>query len=170
MRTIIAAGVLLLSVGIASAQEQEKKLLDRLLKPDASLQHHLETKEFVAAGPVLTKKVPTKPFWVPRRIWEKKYGGVREVQPKEFVGTKESQFAKREANISPRNTLTKLDTPYSTAAYVTRNARENDRTVATSDFTGVRPFLVRGKSQKALDAQNRTMTIDEVRELLNKSK
>jgi hypothetical protein len=41
---------------------------------------------------------------------------------------------------------------------------------ATRDFGGNRPFLGQGKSQKALHSQDRPLTIDEVRELLNKNK
>jgi hypothetical protein len=33
-----------------------------------------------------------------------------------------------------------------------------------------RPFLVQGKSQKVLDQQKPTLTIEQVRELLNKNK
>jgi hypothetical protein len=170
VRTTIVAATLLLSIGIANAQEQEKKMLDRLLKPEASLQHNLETKQFVAGGPVLTKKVATKPFWIPRRFWEKRYSGVKDIQPKEFAGTKQSRLAMQQANITPRNKLTKIETPYSTTAYVTRDSADSGKTVETVDYPATRPFLVRGKSQKALSAQNRTMPIDEVRELLNKNK
>jgi hypothetical protein len=42
--------------------------------------------------------------------------------------------------------------------------------MAASDYPGTRPFLAHGKSQKALSAQDRALTIDEVRELLNKNK
>jgi len=51
----------------------------------------------------------------------------------------------------------------STNAYPTKK-------YATRDFAGNRPFLGQGKSQKALHAQDRPLTIDEVRELLNKNK
>ena len=37
-------------------------------------------------------------------------------------------------------------------------------------FAGNRPFLGQGKSQKALSAQDRPLTIEQVRELLNKNK
>lgn len=169
VRTILASGILLLSVAVASAQEQEKKLLDRLLKPDTSFQNPVQTKQFVATGEVMTKKAPTKPFFVPRSWWEKKYPGVKEVQPKEFA-TEQSRFAGKEANTSSRHKLTKVDEPYRTAAYVTREATGTDKSVETGDYSGVRPFLVKGKSQKALNAQDRPLTIDEVRELLNKNK
>ena len=51
-----------------------------------------------------------------------------------------------------------------------RVAPESTATVTVREFPGTRPFLVRGKSQKALQAHNRPLTIEEVRELLNKSK
>jgi hypothetical protein len=37
-------------------------------------------------------------------------------------------------------------------------------------FAGNRPFLDQGKSQKALSRQNPPLTIEQVRELLNKNK
>ena len=37
-------------------------------------------------------------------------------------------------------------------------------------FAGERPFLAEGKSQKWLHAQDHPLSIDEVRELLNKNK
>jgi hypothetical protein len=40
----------------------------------------------------------------------------------------------------------------------------------TNDFAGNRPFLEQGKSQKALSQQKPSLTIEEVRELLNKNK
>ena len=48
--------------------------------------------------------------------------------------------------------------------------RATERTYPVSEFSGTRPFLVRGKSQKALSQQDRPLSIDEVRELLNKNK
>lgn len=170
MRTILATGLLLLSIAVASAQEQEQKLLDRLLKPNTTLQNTMETKQFVAGGEVMTKKARTKPFFIPRGWWNKKYAGVKEVRPKDFA-TEQSRFQGQQANTASRNKLTKIDEPYRTAAYVTREARDSRRTVETTDYSaGDRPFLVKGKSQKALSAQDRPLTIDEVRELLNKNK
>ena len=169
MRTILASGILSLSIAVAVAQEQEQKMLDRLLKPNTTLENSMQTKQFVAGGEVLTKKAPTKPFFVPRGWWNKKFAGVKEVRPKEFA-TEQSRFAGTQASTSSRNKLTKVDDPYRTAAYVTREAPDLRRSVETSEYPGNRPFLLEGKSQKALSAQDRPLTIDEVRELLNKNK
>jgi hypothetical protein len=169
MRTILASGILLLSIAVAVAQEQEQKMLDRLLKPNTSIENSMQTKQFVAGGEVLTKKAPTKPFFIPRGWWEKKYLGVKEVRPKEFA-TEQSRFSAKQANTSSRNKLAKVDEPYRTAAYVTREAPDVHRSVETADYPGNRTFLLEGKSQKAFSAQDRPLTIDEVRELLNKNK
>ena len=62
-----------------------------------------------------------------------------------------------------RTSQTKQARDISPSAYSTKK-------YATRDFAGNRPFLGQGKSQKALHAQERPLTIDEVRELLNKNK
>ena len=55
-------------------------------------------------------------------------------------------------------------------AYGTRVAPENGSNLAAAPFAGNRPFLGRGKSQKALSARDTPLTIEQVRELLNKNK
>ena len=169
VRTRLMIALIFVGVTAAQAQEQERKLLDRLLKPDMSLQSTDQTKQFVASGEVMTKKAPTRWFFLKQRTTEKQFAGVKQYQPKEFATTR-SRFAEQEADTSTRNKLTKVDQPYATTAYVTRDAHDNNKVSETSDYSGVRPFLVKGKSQKSLSAQDRPMTIDEVRELLNKNK
>ena len=51
-----------------------------------------------------------------------------------------------------------------------RAAYDANRVVASHDFGDQRQFTDQGKSQKSLDWQNPPMTIDQVRELLNKNK
>jgi hypothetical protein len=50
------------------------------------------------------------------------------------------------------------------------NARDSQKTLSSHGFANERPFLDRGKSQKSLDRQNPPLTIEQVRELLNKNK
>jgi hypothetical protein len=49
-------------------------------------------------------------------------------------------------------------------------APESNTTTPVREYAGTRPFLDKGKSQKSLQAQNKPLTIEQVRELLNKSK
>jgi hypothetical protein len=75
------------------------------------------------------------------------------------------------ANLATRTALTKDDKLVRTPpAPGVRAAPESTTTAAVREFPDNRPFPGRGKSQKALQAYNRPLTIEQVRELLNKSK
>lgn len=171
MRMCNASLLLLMSsVVFASAQVQERKLLDRLLKPDMELQNNMQTKQFAVAGSSLTKEAPTKTFYVKEAKSQKAFWNTRQVTQQEFK-TRDAQFARQEANLSTRGQLAKVNQPYSTPAYSgVRTARDAQKAVATSDYAGTRKFEVQGKSQKFLNAPERPLTIDQVRELLNKNK
>ncbi|MDQ2918994.1 MAG: hypothetical protein M3R10_03850 [Verrucomicrobiota bacterium] len=154
----------------ALAQEQEKKLLDRLLKPDMTLQNDAQEKKFVAGGETITKKAPVKFFFFRKRDPEKGFWDTRQVATKKF-STANSADGGKTANLSTRTRIAKADLPYATAMYGDiRTAHDATKSVATSDYPATRPFLGKGKSQKSLNAQNQPLTIDEVRELLNKNK
>ena len=170
MRAIVTCCVLTLGVlGSAHAQDQERKLIDRLLKPDMSLQNSVQTKQFVARGSTTTKEAPTKEFYVRQRPREKGFFG-RLFRTKDF-NAKGSRYQEMQASLATRTKIAKADLPYRAAAYRGVDvARESDKAAATSEFTGTRPFLIQGKSQKALSQQDRPLSIDEVRELLNKNK
>lgn len=169
MRYVIIFCVSLLGIAIANGQEQERKLLDRLLKPDTTLQNEAQGKQFVPAGGTITKTARTKSFFFFQRKPEKQYAGVRNFSAKEF-STQKSRFENQSANLRPRNQLAKLDAPYGTGTYETRSAIDAGKTADSPAYSGVRPFLDKGKSQKSLSAQHPQMTIEEVRELLNKNK
>jgi len=170
VRSLLALGVIFLSVTVASAQEQEKKLLDRVLKPDMSLQNDAQAKQFVAGGATITKKAPTKSFFLPERKPEKGFWNTTRVSAKEFP-TESSRDARTQADLRTRSKLAKVDVPYSTAGYGgVREAVDARKSAQVSDYAGNRAFIARGKSQEALRAQDRPLTIEQVRELLNKNK
>ncbi len=171
MRSAFIFSFLLALAGIAHAQEQEKKLLDRLLKPDMTLQNDVQNKQFTGAGgETITKKAPTKSFFVAPRKAEKGFWNTRQVSTKEF-GTENSRDAHKMADLSTRSQIAKANTPYATAMYGdVRTARDTTKKVPVSGYADTRPFLEKGKSQKSLNAPQKPMSIDDVRELLNKNK
>ena len=57
-----------------------------------------------------------------------------------------------------------------TGALSVRDMPGSGKKVASSEFTGSRPFLDKGKSQKAISQHDTPLTIEQVRELLNKNK
>ena len=158
------------SASVASAQIQERKLLERLLKPDMTLQNDMQKKQFAAPGATLTKQLPTKSFHFTEKSWDKAFWNTRQVPQKGFQ-TQSSRFTRQNANLSTRSQLAKLEAPYSTTSY--RGAHQSPdakKAMPVGEFAGSRKFEAQGKSQKSLNAQDRPMTIDEVRELLNKNK
>ena len=144
--------------------------MDRLLKPDMSLQNSQGEKQFVARGSTVTKQAPTKSFYVRERTPEKGFFA-RLFATKDFNAKRSrSAYQDMQASLATR-TIAKAAVPYPTAAYrEVETAREADKAADVSEFNGTRPFLLKGKSQKALSQKDRPLTIDEVRELLNKNK
>jgi hypothetical protein len=51
-----------------------------------------------------------------------------------------------------------------------RAAPEGGKVVSVRDYPDIRPFLAKGTRQEALSQQDNPLTMEEVRELLNKSK
>ncbi|MEO5720740.1 MAG: hypothetical protein ABIR71_04620 [Chthoniobacterales bacterium] len=154
----------------SSAQVQEKKLIDRILEPDMSLQNNAQDKKFTISGTTKTKEAPTKSFYVAERPREKMFQGTRSFFTKIF-GTRKARYGEEKANLQTRGKLATPQLPVTSSAYAAMPpARGNNQTYAVSEFPETRPFLVRGKSQKALSQQDHPLTIDQVRELLNKTK
>jgi hypothetical protein len=167
---IVVLLTLLASVWPISAQEQERKLLDRLLKPNMELANPAQDKQFSATGASVDKRAPSKSFDARKTSRTKSFAGERAFAAEQFA-TQNFVAADSRANISTKSQLTKTGTVYfASAAHATRVAPESDTTLTAATFAGNRPFLGRGKSQKALSARDTPLTIEQVRELLNKNK
>ena len=171
MRTLVVFLIFLAGVCDLFAQEQESKLVERLLKPDTTLKNSAEGKQFVATGTVsLDKNVSTPSFSYREKPAAKTFPVKRDLTPVEF-STKPSRASNSVADLSTRSrpvgTEAALVTPPSLEV---RLAPESAATSPVREFAGSRPFLVQGKSQKALQTKNKPLTIEQVRELLNKSK
>jgi hypothetical protein len=167
---IVASMALLASISATSAQEQEGKLVDRILKPNMSLVNSAQNKQFGAGRTSVPKNVPSKSFYTSNRSLAKSFAAERAFSPPQFAA-RPFRAGDSTANISPKSQLPKNEMVYiASAADGTRIAPENGQSVAVTSFAGNRPFLGRGKSQKALSARDTPLTIEQVRELLNKNK
>jgi hypothetical protein len=168
---LAALMMLLISVCTAVAQKQETKLIDRLLRPNTALSNSAQDKKFVAAGAAsFDKRVPSRSFYSPEKKLAKPFPGERAFTPQQFAA-RHFRMGDSAANIATRTELTKNDKVVRTApAPGIRVAPNSTLSSPVREFADNRPFLGRGKSQKALQAQNRPLTIEQVRELLNKSK
>lgn len=174
VRMVVVIGFLFTGVTASFAQNQERTLIDRLLKPDTTLINPAQNKKFGNTRPAsFDKPVSLPSFYSPKKTVAKAFPEERELTPRQFAA-RHFRTGDSAANVSPRSQMKNSDRMIAppSAAAGTRVAPESttSRTAPVRDYAGVRPFLDQGKSQKSLSAQNKQLTIDEVRELLNKSK
>ena len=161
---------LLASIPAAFAQEQEGKLVDRILKPNMSLVNSAQNKQFRTAGASVVKRAPSRSFDTVNKPLAKPFAGERAFSAQQFTA-RPFPAGDAAANVSTRSAPPKNEMVYvASAANSSRVAPENGNNLAVAPFPGNRPFLGRGKSQKALSARDTPLTIEQVRELLNKSK
>lgn len=173
VRIIVVLGTLLAGTCVAPGQQQEDKLIDRLLRPNLSLTNPAQNKTFSNTRTTTLRTVAqTKNFSAIRTTVPKQWIGSGTVAPVQFV-TRNFRTADLAATVSTRLQFAQSNMVAATSAAAgrTRVAAESSASPATArEFAGVRPFLGKGKSEEALQSQNRPLTIEQVRELLNKSK
>jgi hypothetical protein len=154
---------------LAGAQEQERKLVDRLLRPDASLQNNAQNKKWSGSKVAVDKKASVSTFYPGQKARTKKYERVRGVSARQFDAGQ--TYAVSEAPSASSKPSADADRSYlANKTVAARPVHDAKKGAETREFSGNQPFLARGKSQKSLDQQNEPLTIEQVRELLNKNK
>lgn len=171
MRVLLLLLGLTAWAGLARAQVQENKLVDRLLRPDMTLANPAQDKKFTGTGGTpVDKKFVAKSFSAGDERTTKSFTGEKDFSAKGFE-TKKFTRAKRAANAQSNAQL-----PYANAEFATRKsslirtASDEGKVAKTRDYADSRPFLAKGTRQKILSQEDKPLTIDEIRELLNKSK
>jgi hypothetical protein len=169
-KLLAISALLLTSLSCLRGQDQERKLIDRLLRPNMTLQSSEQKKKFIADGTSINKKASVDTFYVEKKSNSKPFSGTR--------GFSTQQFNSRSfhGNHNAFENSSRQARGSSRSAYPTHTARgprdapQSDKKVASRAYAENRPFLDQGKSQKSLNRQNAPLTIDQVRELLNKNK
>jgi len=140
------------------------------MKPDMTLGNDAQDKQFTADRTSVNKKAHVSTFNFQQKSTAKEYRGTRDYSAKEFNSQQFNQTDQPVAkNLAGKKSAT---ANYSEASKtsVTRTARDQNKSQVSRDYAGNREYREKGKSQKSLDRTNKPMTIDEVRELLNKNK
>lgn len=171
MRSLIAAFSFFFAIATGYAQQQENKLIDRLLRPKTELRNNAQNKKFAADRASVNKKADLRTFYVPKKREPREFVGTRDFSSWQFSARSWSR-GKRQANTASRNAMVSSQKRYPLRAAVgPRSAPDADRIASSRrDFSGKRPFLGKGKSQKVLSQHDTPLTIEQVRELLNKNK
>jgi hypothetical protein len=161
---------LVLLASSATAQEQEQKLVDRLLKPNTTLANSAQEKKFVADGASVDKRASVSAFHSDKKAKAKQFVGTRDYSSREF-NAKPFYGGHDGSVFRTRSTSSFRAYPTSTSALV-RTSNDANKATRTREFGDQHPFLDRGKSEKSAEFQrkNKAMSIEDVRELLNKNK
>ena len=169
MPKLVALCFLLGFLSPVRAQEQERKLVDRLLKPDMSLQSSEQKKKFMVDKTLVDKPAHVSAFYLQKKSNSRNFSGTRDFSVQPFGDQSSSPAQAKSANISSRTAVP--DARYGTPC-PKKFSQVHDSTKRrnTNNFSGNRPFLEEGKSQKSLTRKNPPLTIEQVRELLNKNK
>lgn len=163
--------VLLCSLGaVASAQDQERKLLDRLMRPNMNLSNPVQNKSFYGGKEFQSgsKNSQLKEFRYIDRTRTKQFR-TRSFASTPFWGG-DARYATTKANTggTPRD----AGKTYGTRNAETKDAFESGKGAPVRDYADQKPFAGRGTAQGTLDKEHEKgpKTMDEVRELLNKNK
>jgi hypothetical protein len=169
-KVVTAFLLLLITFSFARAQDQESKLVERLLKPDTTLQNTAQNKKFIADGTSINKQATVGTFYIQKKSSSKSFSGTRDFSTRQ-VNSQSFHGTRTAFGISSQQPIGSSQPAYSTrTAHGVRDAHQADKAAASRAFAGNRPFLDQGKSQKALNRKNAPLTIEQVRELLNKNK
>jgi len=177
MRQILAPALIAALAWPATlgAQEQERKLLDRIQRPNTELTNPMQGKSFLGGGGVEMKEAA---------VGRGTFAGVKSAPMKEFAGTRSflgiknpwfgnRVFETKSASLTGGGGLGKLDAAYPVRDAATREFSSSEKKAnLKSEEIPVRPFLVTGEAQGAFEQLSekihKEMTIDDIRELLNK--
>ena len=172
MRTSFAVWLLLTTaLCCVRAQDQEKKLVDRLLKPDMALQNDAQNKKFSGDGSAsINKRANVGAFFFHQKPSSKNCSGTRDFSTSQFY-SQTYRGGRTAYDVSSQHTFGNSKATYANqTARGVRDVSQAAKKVASRAYAGNRPFLDEGTNQKSLNRKTEPLTIEQVRELLNKNK
>ena len=145
-------------------------MVDRLLKPDMTLQNDAQNKKFTGDGSAsINKRANVGSFYVHQKPSSKNYSGTRDFSTTQFY-SQTYRGGRTASEVSSQQTLANSKAYGSQTARGVRDAPQSGKKVASRAYAGNLPFLNEGTNQKSLNGKNEPLTIEQVRELLNKNK
>ena len=168
MRVLLPLFCAILIATSVRAQKQERSLIDRLLRPDMTLKNVAQDKKFATRAAPGRENKSVGTFYVPPRAAGKNFltrqnGSTKHLQPGFF------NSGGHTVSLPQNQTLRSAYLSNSSLVEI-RDGSDNRKKVDTRNFSGEHSYLAQGKSQKALDRKNAPLSIEQVRELLNKNK
>ena len=151
------------------SQQQETSLVDRLLRPNIELQNKSYNKKFTASSAAIERQGTVGTFHLQPNRSEKEFASTRDYSTAEFSSRSFNSGARAVATTQDRSS-NKSAFDANSSAHDFRLAYDAQKATSGREYAEQRQFTEKGKSQKSLDRQNPPLTINQVRELLNKNK
>jgi hypothetical protein len=133
------------------------------------LHNSAQGKRFAANSSVTGGRGTVGTFYLAPARKEKLFAETRTVATKEYRARSFENDAALSSSVQNRDANLPGQLTTSSASNI-GESHDAHSEVLTRSFAGQRTFREQGKSQKSLDRQNPPLTIDQVRELLNKNK
>jgi len=158
---------------LASAQQQEQKLLDRVTKPDMTLANPMQTRTFEGTGDLQPDKKANVSGQV--SFADKTFIADSSLKTRSFLGIKNPWFGSRVFD-ARKARLEASVIPKAEAVYPVDKAEDRKydpgKTAVTSAEVPLRSYTPRGSAQGAIDSVSDTvkkdLTVDDIRAILNK--
>src|SRR6185436_5561283 len=139
------------------AQNQEGKLIDRLLRPNTSMTNPAQNHDFVGEKyPISTPTTIAKTFPPPNQFQPKSLGHIPALAQPEFA-VPPFRTGEAQTILPTRRQLHTDEIRLPVNAPDKQVAAESGRNIPASSFAETRPFRGEGKSQKALHAYDRPL-------------
>ena len=134
------------------------------------LKNEAQNKKFIADGTSINKRATVGAFYVQEKSNSKRFWGIPGFLTRQF-NSQSFHSGRSTFKTSSQQAMGTSRSAYANqTAHGVRDAPQSGNKVAVGAYAGNRPFLDEGKSQKSFNRQNAPLTIDQVRELLNKNK
>jgi len=170
VRWLVLFGVAFFFSKSASAQEQEQTLVDRLLRPNMELHNRAQGKAFTADSKVAGHQQTATTFVAESAPKQKTFNDTRAAATREYSSRSNKADLRSRSIVEVRNVDIHRQIASSSARDV-RPVYDAGLSVSGRNYAeDERVFREQGKSQKSLSRKNPPLTIDQVRELLNKNK
>ena len=170
---VVAAG--LSFVASAHAQKQEGGLLDRIDHPDRTLAYSPADKQFGTASAAGNRQATVHAFAFSHGATLRSGDGVFRTHG--YGGKDEFRTQDYSTRVSPASSqgFSQTDKTFGTKSVEGKEDRAANKTLITGrgeDTDSGKPFLGHGKRQEYIDdlRRQKNLTIDQVREILNKNK
>ena len=144
-------------------------MVDRLLRPNMDLKNNAQNKKFSINSTAPTKGGTVGTFYLQPNRSEKSFQVSRVITTTKHSSSVFHSGKENAALLQKGTPNASVNFPTSQARDV-RDLHDAGKIVIGRAYPDDRSFHEEGKSQKSLARHNRPLTIDEVRELLNKNK